>query len=281
VGSLVPGLQNTSGLNELILRQVGLTDPGTIAVADLMLRLVEATLVLVATYFIARSLRVISRHWTENARWDLQLTLLVSRLVFLGAVILGVVAAISVISAGLAGVLLGAVGLLGLAFGLAFQDVLKNFLSGIFLLLERPFRIGDEIAVGEHAGKVETILLRVTVLKTGDGRKVLLPNQTVYNSAIVNVTGYPMRQFVSSVRLPEKADLDEVLGEAVEEVTKVAGVAQEPPPQVSLVPHLDVGTALEVRYWVKYREDDPAVVQREVNSRLLRVAGRGAKLEPV
>ena len=59
-------------------------------------------------------------------------------------------------------------------------------LSGFFLLLERPFRIGDEVRVGQWEGSVESVLMRVTVLRAADGEKIQIPNQEVYTSAIID-----------------------------------------------------------------------------------------------
>src|ERR1035437_5672950 len=60
-------------------------------------------------------------------------------------------------------------GVFSLAIGLAFQDLLRNILAGIFILLEKPFRIGDHVAIGDCEGVVQTIALQTTALRTGDG----------------------------------------------------------------------------------------------------------------
>jgi small conductance mechanosensitive channel len=272
-------LRAGSTLNDRLVQWTGITDEPTRTALHVGLRAVEGLPILFLVYLVARGLRALSRRATENAAWDLQLTLLVSRLVFIGIIVLGVLAYVNFISGPLAGLLVGGVGLLGLAFGLAFQDVLKNFLSGIFLLLERPFRIGDEIKVGEFAGRVETVRLRVTVLKAADGQMIMLPNQQVYTSAIVNATGYPARQFQSAVRVPEKKVLAGLIRRAAAEVSTVEGVSSQPPPVASLVPHIEFGTSLEARYWIDYRAHNPLRIQREVNARLLHLVGDGAVLD--
>ena len=76
-------------------------------------------------------------------------------------------------------------GLASLAIGLAFQDVLRNVLAGIWLLVERPFRIGDLITISDMAGVVQNITLRTTALRTGDGRLAILPNLTVFSGIVV------------------------------------------------------------------------------------------------
>jgi len=232
----------------------------------------EGILILVVTLLAARLARFVAKALAGDVRMDLQLVLLAGRLVYLAVIALGVLGFLYVVAPGMLTPVLGAVGLLGLAFGLAFQDVLKNFLSGVFLLLERPFRIGDVIQVGDLKGTVETILLRVTVLKTAEGLQVLLPNQQVYTSAIVNSTGYPQRQYTASARVADAQLAARLVDKVAARLAEVKGVAEDPPPDVSVVPHLEWGATLEARFWVDYRSHDPARVQREVNAVLVDLA---------
>jgi small conductance mechanosensitive channel len=82
--------------------------------------------------------------------------------------------------------LVAVAGAVGLAFSLAVQDILKNFFSGVYLLLERPFRVGDTIKVKEQQGVVENIGVRTTVLRTSDNVQVLVPNAVVFAEVITN-----------------------------------------------------------------------------------------------
>jgi small conductance mechanosensitive channel len=229
-------------------------------------------LVLLLTFVLARLARRISRRASRGARWDVQLVLLVGRVVYIGVLALGFFTFLDVVAAQYVAPTLGAVGLLGLAFGLAFQDVLKNWISGFFLLLERPFRIGDNIRVGTWDGRVETVRLRVTELRAIDGEKILVPNQQVYTSAIVNRTSYPVRRFVSTAKIPDGADLRGMLTRGLAEMKKVRGLAADPLPTVALVPRADMGPALEARYWVNYRQADVDAVKGEVDARIAHVA---------
>jgi small conductance mechanosensitive channel len=79
-------------------------------------------------------------------------------------------------------------GAFGLAFSLAVQDILKNFFSGIYLLLERPFRVGDTIKVKDQQGLVEHIGVRTTTLRTAENVRVLVPNAIVFAEVVSNQT---------------------------------------------------------------------------------------------
>lgn len=245
---------------------------GSVDWAGVGLTVAEGLLVLLVTYLLAKLARRISHRASRGARLDVQLVLLVGRVVYIGVLTLGFFAFLDVVAPQYVAPVLGALGLFGLAFGLAFQDVLKNWISGFFLLMERPFSLGDWINVGTWTGRVETVRLRVTELRAVDGEKIMVPNQQVYTSAIVNRTSYPSRRFISGGRIPEGADPRGMLTRGLAEVTKVRGVATEPPPRVALVPKADGQPILEARFWVNYRQFDVDSVKGEVDARIAHVA---------
>jgi len=261
-------------LNEQLLGALGLKS-GTPAYGwvGFGLTLVEALLIIGLTVLGARFARHLSRSASRNALWDAQLVLLVGRLVYIGVLVLGFLALLEVLAPHLFTPVVGAVGLLGLAFGLAFQDILKNWISGFFLLLERPFRIGDEITVNGLTGNVETVLLRVTVLRTSDARRVLVPNQQVYTSTIIDSSSYPTRQYSAVTALPAERDLDAAVAQAASAVAAIKGVLADPPSEVSLVPTIDHGVTLEARFWVGSGEVSARTVQQQVGAALAAVAG--------
>jgi small conductance mechanosensitive channel len=123
----------------------------------------------------------------RRARIDLGTQILVKRalvIVWLVVTALIVLGMLGVNPTGLVAIL----GTVGLAFGLALQDILKNFFSGVYLLLERPFRVGDTIKVKDQTGIVENVGVRTTQLRTADNIQVLVPNATVFSEVVANHT---------------------------------------------------------------------------------------------
>jgi small conductance mechanosensitive channel len=114
--------------------------------------------------------------------------------VLAGRLVYGVYGGVLVLGAvwvlGVAGVELAAIvatfGVIGLAFSLALQDILKSFFAGMYLLFERPFLIGDEIQVKEHLGRVERIGFRATSIRTKDDVLVVVPNAVFFTEAVQN-----------------------------------------------------------------------------------------------
>jgi small conductance mechanosensitive channel len=226
-----------------------------------------AILILVASYLLARLVRMFAGRELRRVHADPQVALLIYRIVFLAALVIGVVAAFSELF-GSPALVFGGFGFLALAFSLAFQDILKNFIAGIFMLLERPFRLGDEITVDNHTGIVENIEMRATTLRTSEGEQVLTPNSLVYTGTIINRTRYPTRLFTLTAKVPTSVALDGLAERLTEELKSRPDIAKDPAPHVGLQPNIDGGLTLEVRYWLDYRRNDPLAVQAAVGQKV-------------
>jgi len=203
----------------------------------------------------------------RSSRVDIQVRLLITRLVFLGIIVLGAVGFFGV-WLGSPTWVFGSFGIFALAFSLAFQDILKNFIAGVFLLLERPFKIGDEITVNGHTGVVDDVEIRATTLRTDDGEEVLIPNSLVYTETIVNRSRYPTRMFTLTAKLPPGEPLDGVVERVRAQLEAVPEVAKDPAPHVGLLPSIDGGVTLEVRYWLDYRRHDAVAVRAALGAQL-------------
>jgi small-conductance mechanosensitive channel len=152
---------------------------------SLLLSLLAALLVLLVTLLLARTARILTLRALRRSRADASTQLLIGRVVFIAILTVGALTAL-----GLLGVpwttVVALTSVLGLAASLAMQDVLKNFVAGVYLLVERPFRIGEWIKVRDYVGAVETIDVRTTTLRTEDGSAVLVPNAILFAEVILN-----------------------------------------------------------------------------------------------
>lgn len=115
----------------------------------------------------------------------LNAAILLAKLVSLIIVIIGLMAALSIVAPSFTlSDLIKMLGIGGVAIGFAFQNILQNFLAGILLLLNEPFRIGDQINVTGLEGKVEEIQARATVVTSPDGDKLVIPNATLFTNPV-------------------------------------------------------------------------------------------------
>jgi small-conductance mechanosensitive channel len=117
-------------------------------------------------------------------------------------------------------IILGAGGILMVAFGFASQTSASNVISGLFLLGEKPFAIGDIIRVGQTTGEVLSIDLLSVKLRTFDNLFVRIPNETMIKSEITNLRRFPIRRYDLQVGVAYKEDIptvQEVLFEVADE----------------------------------------------------------------
>src|SRR6202045_5451760 len=193
-------------------------------------RFVEGILLLLLGFVLASIARRMLRNQLKRPHIDQQVALLVSRIAYLAVVVLGVIAFFTRWF-GSPALVFGGFGFLALAFSLAFQDILKNFIAGIFMLLERPFRLGDEITVDNHTGIVENIEMRATTLRTSDGEQVITPNSLVYTGTIVNRSRYPTRMLTMTANVPDGVVVDGLIERLREELKNRPDISKDPPPQ--------------------------------------------------
>ncbi|MGD9913792.1 MAG: mechanosensitive ion channel family protein [Rhizobiaceae bacterium] len=145
--------------------------------------------------------------------------------------------------------IIAAIGAIGLAIGLALQGTLQNIAAGIMLLVLRPFRIGEDIEVGNIEGTVEEIGLFATRLRRSDGIYVLSPNSKLWNEPVRNFSRNRMRRNDIAVMVRHDTELEEASGIMVE-VAKGESRVKKAPPPISFPTEINEnGVRLTLRYW--------------------------------
>lgn len=165
--------------------------------------------------------------------------------------------------------ILGGVGIISIAAGIAFQTVLGNMFAGMVILGRDRFRVGDQIAVAEHQGTVVNMGLSSTALRTFDGRLVIIPNSVLHSKVVTVQTGYERVRSAISIDLDEATDLDLACRTALAAMHAVPEVADDPPPEALLT---SVGTAsveLQVRFWSGARQLETREAQHAVIRQVL------------
>lgn len=150
--------------------------------------------------------------------------------------------------------MLGGLGVLSIAAGFAFQDVLSNLLAGVLLIFRQPFVSGDQVTVGDTSGTVEEITVRETRIRTFHGRLVVIPNIDVYGGVITVQTDRPHVRTDLEVGVGYDSDLGEARALAMEVLEGVEGVVADPAPQVELVGFGGSSMDFHVRYWTDSRQ---------------------------
>lgn len=107
--------------------------------------------------------------------------------------------------------LLGAAGIAGIAIGFAAQTSVSNLISGVFLISEKPFEMGDVIQTGDITGTVLSIDLLSIKIQTFDNRFVRIPNETIIKTNVINLTKFPIRRMDIRFQVSYNADIEKVI----------------------------------------------------------------------
>jgi small conductance mechanosensitive channel len=253
-------------------------DPSSLA-GPLVQHLISAIAIFIVLYLVGRLTRVLVLWAMRRGKADRQVRTLVRNLITVTTYVVALISALVVYGVNVA-VILTAAGVGTVAIGLAFQDLLRNVLAGIWLLLEQPFRLGDTITVLDQTGAVQNITLRTTTLRTGIGELAILPNLTVFTGIVINTTHYDTRRLTAGVRIPAETDLADLMRRARAAVEQVPGIEAKPP--ILFEPTLDREVPLlRCHFWVDQREQDPDAVTAAVAERLWDVVGEKPEAGPV
>ncbi|WP_370692263.1 mechanosensitive ion channel family protein [Moraxella sp. ZY210820] len=146
--------------------------------------------------------------------------------------------------------LVGSLGIGSVAIGFAFKDIFQNLLSGILILLSEPFKIGDYIQVEDLEGTVEDIQIRATHLRSVDGRKIIIPNATVYISPITVNTAYHERRCEFVVGISYDDDIEQAKQIICNVLNNNQHVIKERKFNVYVTTFADFSVNLTVRWWI-------------------------------
>ncbi len=146
--------------------------------------------------------------------------------------------------------LIALLGAAGLAVGLALQNSLQNFAAGVMLIVFRPFKTGDFVEAGGTAGIVETITIFSTVMRTGDNRKVIIPNGAIYNGNIINYSAKDTRRIDMVFGIGYEDDIKKAKQIMQDILTADERVLSDPEPLIAVGELADSSVNFFVRPWV-------------------------------
>ncbi len=184
-----------------------------------------AILVILIFFIIARLLRMGIRKINRSAVADRGIMHLISNFVFFIVFGLGIFMALSVLQLDktVTSLLAGA-GIIGLALGFAFQETAANFLSGVLMTIRKPITLGDLIESNGITGYVKELNLRATVLENTEGQDIIIPNKSVFYSAIKNYTVNGRRRIDIEVGVSYGEDLFRVRDITLDCIKNVEGI---------------------------------------------------------
>lgn len=261
-------------------QQTTVTPGAAEAFAQLKLRLLNAlpglmtaAMVFAVFFIVAWTGQRIIASVAPRVRADTGAVLLLSRIYYYGVLILGLLTALPTTGLNVSALIAG-LGLTGFALGFALKDVLSNLLSGIMLLIYRPFQIGDQIELGSYEGTIKMIRMRDTLVRGYDGRLIIIPNTKLITEVVVNNSAAQLVRAAVAIRLAPEADLNtacEVFRQVLEANPALKGRAE---------PHITINRSdtdgapqLEGRFWYNPRDTNKTAVRDEVTRAAVRALG--------
>ena len=146
--------------------------------------------------------------------------------------------------------LIAVLGAAGLAVGLALQGTLSNVAAGVMLLIFRPFKVGDYVEAGGHAGTIRELNLFITELATPDNVQIIVPNGRVWGSPVTNYSANPTRRVDLVMGVAYEDDIDAAMAVMYEVIGEESRVLADPEPLVAVSELADSSVNFVVRAWV-------------------------------
>jgi small conductance mechanosensitive channel len=218
----------------------------------LLPNMVLALIVFAIFFFVARAIKKVVRNLTRNRRQARNLGMVLGRLAQGTIILVGLFIALSIVIPSLkASDLVQLLGISGVAIGFAFRDILQNFLAGILILLTEPFQIGDQIVFKNFEGTVENIQTRATMLKTYDGRRIVIPNSELFTNSVTVNTAYENRRLQYDIGIGYGDDINEARRFILEAIHETDGVLETPAPDAIVVELAGSTVNIRARWWVQ------------------------------
>lgn len=175
------------------------------------------------------------------------------KLIYYGSLVIVFIAALPLIGLNPSGLLLAG-GITGIILGFASQNIVGNLVSGFFLMVERPIKIGDQVEINGTAGYVTDIRIISTLIRTYDGLLVRLPNQQVFTTNITNIVGHPVRRFEYTIGIRYSDDANAAIWLIKDLIDKEPFALQNPSPSVFVSDLGDSAVKIVVRIWAPVSE---------------------------
>ena len=233
--------------------------------------LLAGLIVILIFWFLSKVVRSAFMAGTRKTTLDARLRILISRMLVVIVLTIGIFTSLTVIipSFDLGSVIAG-LGFTSFVVGFATKDILNNFLSGILILWQQPFQIGDHIFIGSNSGKVEFIGVRATSLRKDDGELVLIPNGDMYSSALTIRSAGAKRRMTLKYYLAFDADIDRARDLSFEALRQTEGVVEDPKPNVYVSDLTSDGVNISANFWINTNESKPLRVFDRASVNVLR-----------
>lgn len=220
--------------------------------------IVLGLIVFLLFYFAGRLTRRLAYKFSQRTQRHSHVGLVIGRLGQGTAVFVGLLVALVIAVPGFTvGQLFSILGVGSVAIGFAFRDILQNFLAGILLLLNQPFRIGDQTITDKLEGTVEDIQTRATFVRTYDGRRVVVPNSDLFTNTVTVNTAFNTRRLEHVIGISYDDDIEKAIAVLEDVMRQAPSVLDKPEPDAFVIDFNDSSIDIQLFWWISspYQKD--------------------------
>ncbi len=217
---------------------------------ELLPNILIAIIVFILFWFAARLSRRLIRRFSRGKQ-SRNLGLVLARLSQGLIILVGAFVALAIVIPSFKpGDLVQLLGVSGVAIGFAFRDILQNFLAGILILITEPFVVDDQIIFGDFEGTVEKIQTRATIIKTYDGRRIVIPNAELFTNSVTVNTAFDKRRLQYDIGIGYGDDIQAAKDIILDVLRNNPNALQDPPPEALVVDLAGSTINIRARWWI-------------------------------
>jgi small conductance mechanosensitive channel len=146
---------------------------------------------------------------------------------------------------------IGSLGVAGVIAGVALKDLVSSIFSGMLIGIDKAYKVGDYITIGNHSGTVQEIGFLTTKILTDDGKKAYIPNQVVFNAPFYNITASPQRRIILNFEIPADEDISKAQKGILEVVKNLENVDRLDSVEVIFTDLKQGIFNLQAKFWMK------------------------------
>jgi small conductance mechanosensitive channel len=211
-------------------------------------RLVTALVTFFAALLLSSAAAKSVERYFKHRSETIKAVVLLTQSIRIGVIVFGIILALEQVNFNVTGFVAG-LGIAGFTIGFALQDISRNFIAGIILIIRQPFSVGDAIKIDAFSGAVTDITLRDTVIKSWDGERVIIPNATVFNASITNYSDLPLRRRNIIFSINPEQDVARAISIFRQAVENIDGVLPQPQLTIQAEEVNSAGVQIAIRFW--------------------------------
>lgn len=227
-----------------------ITDQMIEKTVDFMPKILAAIVVLFIFYGLLKLVDKIAAAAMKKLKWDKAIEQLLRSIIRFAIMIMGAVTAADQLGINVTSLVAG-VGVASLAISFAAKDTLENFIAGVTIIIDKPFKVGDLVEVGGSVGTVTEITLRSVRIMTKENYLKIIPTSKVIGSEVTNRSTMPDRLVYMTIGIGYGSDIDKAREIIMESFQKDDRVVQDPPPSVVVTELADSSVNLRLNFGIK------------------------------